>query len=329
MNIYDIAKKTNYSPSTVSRVLNNSDRVSDTARETILKFCEENNYSINVVAQSLSKQESKNIAFIIPDIKNNFFAGIYRGLRNVVEKRDLNVILYDTNDNASMEKKYLSTLKQQLIAGVVIVPVEEDNSGTLKILNSLNNSNIPVVMVDRNLNGSKFPSVFVDNKIGAFNAVCELARRGSKNIATITGPLNSSSGKNRYDGYLEALKKNNLEINKNWVLEGDFRVEKSIELFKKLFLGERKPDALFSANNMTTIGCVAGAKDLNLMPGVDFLLAGFDYVEILSLIGLDLIMVDSPVEKMGEKAGKLLLNRLQNNNIPCKKLILKTKVITK
>lgn len=124
MNIYDIAKKTNYSPSTVSRVLNNSDRVSDTARETILKFCEENNYSINVVAQSLSRKESKNIAFIIPDIKNNFFAGIYRGLRKVLAEKDLNVILYDTNDNVFLESEYLSSLKQQLIAGVVIVPVK-------------------------------------------------------------------------------------------------------------------------------------------------------------------------------------------------------------
>lgn len=193
----------------------------------------------------------------------------------------------------------------------------------------MNKAKVPVVLVDRNLHGAKFSSVSVDNKEGAFNAVCELINRGSKDIATITGPLNSSSGKNRYYGYLKAIRENDLELNENWILEGNFRVEKSIELFEKLFSEKRKPDAVFSANNMTTVGCVAAAKKLNLIPGIDFLLAGFDYVEILSLIGLDLIMVDSPVEKMGEKAGKLLLNRLKNNNIPCKKLILKTKVITK
>ena len=197
MNIKEIARRAGVSSATISRVLNNSGYVKEETRQKVLRALEEYNYVPSAIARSLSIQDSLSVGTIIPDIENEFFSKVISGISEVAESYHYNIVFLGTNETLDKEHDFLKIVESQRLKGVIITPISETDTVTRDYLLRLEESGIPVVLVDRDVKGAQFDGVFVDNQKGSYDGVMELIKAGHERIAIITGPETSKPGKDR------------------------------------------------------------------------------------------------------------------------------------
>ncbi len=312
LTIHDIARALGVSSATVSRVINHSGYVKEETQKKIEQFIRENNYTPSAVARSLSKQDTSSIGVIIPDIENSFFSGVIRGISEIAEKNGYNILFFGTNENPGIEHRFLNTVKEQRLKGVIITPASNHDDVTRDFLVDLDRSGVPVVLVDRDLHHSNFDGVFVDNFQGAYDAVETFLRLGHERIAIIAGPETSKPGKERLEGYLSAMNRLGGAVREQYIARGDFKVEMGYELTGKLLSVPVPPTAIFSSNNLMTIGCLKYLVEKNYRLGSDISVIGFDDIDILNYVGFRLSVVSRAVSEMGTAAMDILLERLEN-----------------
>lgn len=314
MNIKDIAKKAGVSSATVSRVLNNSGPVKEETKKRILEIIEEGGYTPSAVARSLSKGDlMNNIGLMIPDINNSFFSMIAKGVGKAAVKYGYNLFLFGTNESTEDEKRMLQTVKEQRLRGLLIVPVAENNEENATLLQNLN---IPVVVIDRDISGVEFDGVFSNDYEGAFHAVEALIKAGHTKIAQIIGPQTTKPGRTRYQGYMDALNHYGIPIDKKYTAEGMFQQEMGYLATKKLMELPHPPTAIFSANNLMSIGVLQYMKEHNLKMGKDLSMVGFDDIEVLQYTELGFSVISRPVIDMGYEAMQLLHDRIKEPTDP-------------
>lgn len=309
--INDIAQKAEVSLATVSRVLNNSGYVKKETKDKILKAIEELNYTPSAIARSLSKSRTNTIGVLIPEVNNQFYGEVIKGIIQIADECDLNTILCNTDGDINKELKALQLLKEQRICGVIIVPAsveDERNSGLLKTMEQLG---IPIVLLDGHVKYSDFSGVFVDNIKGAFDGTEALIKAGHKKIAIITGRMNSDAAQNRLLGYKKALSQYNIPIDDKYIMFGDYGQESAYDCTKRLIEMEDKPTAVFICSNKMTVGSVKALRDHNLSIPKDMSIVGFDKVDILNSLGMNISFIDGPTTELGVTAMKILVESLK------------------
>lgn len=312
MNIYDIAKEAGVSPSTVSRVLNNRDNVKKGTREKVLQVIEGKAYKPNLLARSLSVGVSRNIAFLAPDIENPFFSKILHGISDCAIEKDYNVFMFGTDENTEREHKILENLKPEMMMGLIITPVSERDENTVEWLKRFEQQGIPIVLVDRDIRGCKFDGVFSNDEESACEAVECLIEEGHKKIGVITGPETSKPGHDRCAGYKRALKKHNIEINENYIVRGGFKEEGAYRAMKALMEQKEPPTAVFSCNNMTTLGCLRYMQEKGMKLTRDISMVCFDEIKELEYTDIHLTSVARPIYEMGYEAMHILEKRYED-----------------
>lgn len=320
MNIKELAKKLNVSSSTVSRVLNNENSVSDITRKKVLEGIKKYNYVPSSVARNLSSKSTRNIGLIVPDIQNQFFSDIMAGVSSVANNANFNIFYLGTNEKQELEHKALDTIISERIAGVIITPVASNDKVTLEKLEKISNLNIPVILVDRELDNSNFSGVFVDNIKGTKEAVMKLLEQGTDEIAIITGPNESKPGRERLIGYKKAFETKGLEYKDEYIKEGDFKSDKAYEQTKKLFELPNPPRGLFCSNNLTSLGALKYIEENKYKIGSDISIIGFDDLPILNIVGYKFSVVRRDAKLQGSYAMKLLLDQLKDYNVDRKKI---------
>ena len=170
VNIDDIARKAGVSSTTISRVLNNSSYVKEETREKVLKIIEEMNYVPSAIARSLSKRETSTIGIIVPDITNSYFGEIIKGISKIAEEVDLNIILFNTDNNVKSELKALEEIKRHRLKGVIMTPGFGDTKFRNEFIEAIKSINIPIVLVSADLNYISLSGVFVDDVKGGYLA---------------------------------------------------------------------------------------------------------------------------------------------------------------
>lgn len=316
MNIKDIAKITGVSSATVSRVINNSGYVKTETRAKVLQAIKEYQYIPNAIARSLSTQDTSSIGVIIPDIENPFFSSAICGISEIAEKNNYNILYFGTNETSCIEHRYLEAVEGQRLKGVIITPISEIDHITRNYLNHLDEIGIPVVMFDRDLKGTHFDGVFIDNELSAYEGVEALIKEGHTRIAIITGPNTSKPGKERLAGYKKALNDYNIELNMDYISQGNFKLDKAYQCTKELLKLSNPPTAIFTSNNFTTLGCLKYLTESKLEIGKDISILGFDDIETLRVIDYKLSVVDRDAKQQGQEAMKLLLQCLEDTEHP-------------
>ncbi len=313
VTIKDIAAKAGVSSATVSRVINDSGPVSEETRKLVLDIIEELNYIPNAVARSLSKNETNIIGVVVPDINNPFFGEVIKGVTLVAEKNDLNIILCNTNENVDTEKKYLQMLKGQRIKGIIITPTSDKNEFNSEYLSLLESMGIPIVLIDRDVKYSNFDGVFLDNVQGAFDGVQAFIKEGHKDIAIIAGPKTSKPGRDRYRGYKKAMAIHKIPIKEEYVFFGDFKLNSGYEITKQIINMENPPTAIFTCNNMMTLGCIKALRENSINIPRDMAIIGFDEIETLNVLGIPISVISRPTFEMGSIAADMLIEKLNKS----------------
>lgn len=316
MNIKELAKEIGVSIATISRVINNSGYVSEETRKKVVQAIEDYQYVPNAIARSLSTKDSRSIGVIIADIENEFFSAIISGINEVAEKNGYNIHFMGSGESIQSEHKFLETVEKQRLAGVIMTPISEEDNITRGKLIKMQENGVPVILVDRDITRAKFDGVFVDNIAGASDGVEELIKAGHSKIAIITGPDTSKPGKERLQGYIRAMNKAGLPISESYIVSGDFKIEKAYQCTEKLLQLEDPPTAVFTSNNLTTLGCLKYLTEKKMKIGQQISIVGFDDIETLKIIGYKLSVVARDAKQQGREAMSLMLKRLKEKEIP-------------
>lgn len=312
VTINDIANAAGVSRTTVSRVLNDSGYVKKETREKILKTIQKLNYTPSAIARSLSTNKTNTIGVIVPEINNPFFGEIIKGISQVADEHNLNLILFNTDDSKTKELKALKLLKEQRIQGVMVTPTYPEDEFNGEYLNILENLDIPVVLIDGHVECFNFSGVFIDHIKGAYDGTIALIKEGHKKIAIITGCMDSRPAKDRLTGYKKALTMNNIPINEKYIFYGDYKHESAYEITKKILKMEDRPTAIFVMSNMMILGCMKAFYEENITVPDDVAIIGFDKIEALNIIGMNISFINAPTIEIGRTGMKLLIDNLEN-----------------
>lgn len=313
--INDIAKKAGVSLATVSRVLNNSGYVKEETRIKVLDAIKDLNYAPSAIARGLSKNEINIIGVIVPDITNSYFGEVIKGISEIAEKHNLNIVLFNTDDNLEKELKALNVIKEQRLRGVIMTPIFGGDEFNSLYFNTIENLDIPIVLVAADIKHSTFNGVFVDNIKGGVDATSILIREGHEKIAIITGLLTSERAVHELIGYKKALTLNNLPVREEFIFKGDYKLETSYEITKKALKMENGPTAVIVCSNMMTMGSVKAVMEENKKIPDDLAIVGFNKLEILDMVGINITYVeDSPID-LGRAAMNMLNEKLDGKEI--------------
>lgn len=290
MTMRDIAKKLGVSVATVSRALNNQENVSEKTKIKILELVKELNYTPNAIARNLSKNENNNIALIVPDLENMFFAKLVSSICRYFYKKGFQVTVYNSAGIERKELEIIDTVIKFRMEAVIAIPIKSLYEDIPYM--ELKKRGIFCLLLDREIEGEKFGGIFIDNFKGAYLLTEKLIKEGHKKISFISGKRELKAARDRVEGYIAALKDNGLEINREEIYFGDFSLESGKKAGKKIMIG--KSSAIIAANNQMFIGML---KEIQNTPR-KFRLASFDSIEILENIGYDFLTLDLPIEEM-------------------------------
>lgn len=321
MNISTIAQLSGVSKATVSRVINNSGYVSERTRKKVEEIILQQGYEPSLQAINLSRQSTKSIGVIIPEISNTFLNEILYGITEIARKLDYSLIFCDTGNSVESEENAISMMIKQRVSGILITSTTGFLSTNIeKKLSAMKSKlNIPVIAVDREFVNKSEDGVLYENFNSTYLATTELIKVGHKNIAIITGDLNLSLAKLRLDGYKQALKDNG--IDREYILEGDFTIEKAYQLSDKTLKNNIHVTAFITSNNDTSLGFLRACNHNNKKIGEDISIIGIDHLPELDAIDFPFSCVSRDSIGMGRAAMELFVERLEKP-LADKKLVL-------
>lgn len=330
VTISDIAKQAKVSLTTVSRVLNGSGYVKEETKQRILLAIKEKNYVPSAIARSLSKSETNTIGVIVPDITNAYFGEIIKGISDIAEKNNLNIILFNTDNYLEKEIRALELLREQRIKGIIMTPGFGEEKFNEAYIKTIDNLNIPIILVSADIKFTKLNGVLVDNIKGGFDATNLLIKEGHTKIGIMTGLLSSEPVVDRLKGYKKALKKSKIPFEKKYIYYGDFKLDKAYELTKNLFREKDHPTALIICSNMMTMGVIKALKEEDRSIPKDLAIVGFDKIDFLDIVGVNITYVeDSPLE-LGRLSMVMLCDIIENpENKNARRLVIAPQIIIK
>lgn len=256
----DIAEKFGVSVSTVSRALNGSTRVRKDRRDAICEYAKQHDFYPNNIAKSLrnSKREPiKLIGVIVPEFTHYYFSSVLTGIEEAAAARGYRIIITMSKESYEREVQICQMFEAHQVCGVIVSQAKE----TMQYdhFKSLQNKGIALVFFDRICTGINASLVVVDDYMGAFKAVTHLIETGCKRIAFYGMKGRAEIGKNRYNGYRDALLKAGITPDDNLVIACDNR-EDAEKLTPEMLERKDRPDGFFCVNDDTAIGVMYTAK---------------------------------------------------------------------
>ena len=308
ITINDIARLAGVSKSTVSKALNNRPDVGEGTKRKVLEIAKNVNFTPHAFGKALKKKTSENIGVLFcRDLHslsgNPFYSRVLEGVEAELALNNYNLLLQIINE--STPDKLPKMIRERLVDGLILVGTFRDNH-----LQRILDSQLKVVLIDPNVQRSEYSQVLIDNEHGAFQATKYLIDRGHKRIGFISGDLSRVSFQHRYNGYIKALKSQNIEVDENMICTGG--LENGYELVNCLF---RKNNftAIFFANDINALFGYKAIHEMNLRIPDDISIIGFDDIDLSRLASPPLTTVRVYKEELGSIAVRTLLRVIQNN----------------
>lgn len=310
----DVARAANVSQAMVSYVLNDNAAVSipGETRARILRAIESLGYQPNRTARSLRTNKTFTIAVIIPDITNPFYPAFERGIQDVADHHQHDVITYNTDGLADKERHYIQSLLEGRVDGVVTVLFHTSAPALFQLLDH----NIPVVRLEathKNAGERPLDNVYLDNVAAAQTAVHHLIEKGHQRIGMLAGHEGPTSY--RLIGYSLMLQQCGILGDPALIQTGDFNERGGYEAMNALLLLKPHPTAVFAANDLMAMGAYLAIKEAGLRIPHDVAVVGFDNIPTAKLVSPPLTTVDQFQHRAGQRAAEMLFERM-NGRIP-------------
>jgi LacI family transcriptional regulator len=293
--IKDVAKAAGVSVASVSRALNGRNNVTEETRRRVLEAAARLRYTPNDAARSLITRRTRTIAAVLPDLYGEFFSELIRGMDTAARTHGLHLLVAGARGSAQETASVLRALSGR-VDGLLVMSPHAD----AELLGANLPASLPTVLMNTRLSGAQYSTLSIDNYGGAHAMTRHLLERGHRHIAFIAGPLGNLDAAERLRGYREALKQqpDASEI----VVPGDFSEESGYRAALRIGHLEKRPQAIFAANDMMAIGCLFGLGEIGFKVPGDVALAGFDDIPTARYVTPPLSTVRVSIAELGSRA---------------------------
>jgi LacI family transcriptional regulator len=322
VTIKDVAKALGISYSSVSRALNNKPGVSNETRKRVIAQANKMGYQPNDMARGLVRKQSNTIGVIIPDIANSFFGEVTEGIIDTANENGYTIFLCISNWDVEIEKKYLKTLQEKQVDGIILKTCKDYKEYKYK-----DEINVPYIILEgRFINDSSL--VEVDNKKGAYIGTKYLLDQGYKSIAFAGGKKDSYTNMQRVKGYISALDEYGIKVDKELILYSEFSAKAGYNAAKQLLNNNKKIDAIFAGNDVMALGVLDYASTNGYNVPEELGVMGFDDIFYAELPQIQLTTIHQPKYDLGKYALQILLEEIhQGENRTHKRIILEPKLV--
>lgn len=317
MTLKQIARELDVSISTVSKALHDSKEISKDTRDKVQAFAKLYHYRPNNIALSLKNKKTKTIGLIIPEIVHHFFAKVISGIEHVANARGYNVIIGLSNESFDKEVINMEMLINGSIDGFIMsVSKETLQQQDYHHLQETINEGLPIVMFDRVVNEIRCDKVIVDDTDGSRKAVQKLIDTGCRNILLLTTKDYINIGKLRTQGYLEALRENDITPRPELIVKivesgsNDQQLQKLESVIKNVFDTVTDIDGVFAVNEMYAVTALNVARQRGLNIPEDLSVISFSDGVLSKHSRPGLTTVDQHGVQMGEVAATMLIDKL-------------------
>lgn len=324
----DVAARTGFSVSTVSRVLHDRTqkyKISEETKISIRRAAEELGYTPNKLARGLRLKKTHQIGVIVPDVSNPFFSMMVKSVAKEARKEGYRILVADSDEETIIEQESLQALLEDRVDGLLIAAVGQDNSH----IRELHGSETPLVMLDRWTRDLDADAISVDNFRGGYLAVEHLLREGHRRIAFIQGRRGTSANEGRLQGFLKAMADAEVSVQSQYVVGDDFGTLNGYIETKSLLQLEEPPTAIFAAGDLIALGVLQALKEESIVIPRDLSMVTFDDPSFASYLSPPLTAIEQPIEKMGEMGVKLLLRRMRTPDAEVNQLLLEPRLIVR
>lgn len=305
--------ETGYSIATVSRVINDNPSISDTSKTKVREAIEKLGYFPNMVARNLKSNSTKTIALLIADGTNEYFIEIAKAIDNVVRSMGYTLFVCNTFNDSKKELSYLQMLAERKIEGIILNSCCENNDYIVQL-----SKHLPIVLMHRRIPNPGFKGDFIDADFGksAYELTMKLIESGHKKIGLISGPLQFSSAHDRFNGFKNALRTIDIEVDKNYkyLFEGPFTSDYGYQAAESLLKCDDPPTAMLIMHCETTIGALRYFRSHNVKVPQDISFVCPCNINLSDLFYIQPSYAIPNTWALGQRAGEMLMDRISCNN---------------
>ncbi len=303
----DVAKLAGVSTMTVSRVLNQNVHVSHEISKRVLAAVDKLEYQRNELARSLRARRSRQIGILVPYLFDPFFAACAHFISTVAKEHAYSVVLSTSNEDPHLEFEEASRMVRRNVDGIIVIPAAHPVEDTSFFLGGVFH-HLPIVALDRPVHGDQFDCLLVENRHGACIGTEHLLALGHKEIVLFMLSNDVYTMRMRELGHCDAMRNAGLEPTIVH-LTPDLNDTKLV--VRQLLESNKRPSAVFCANNLLTRHVLHSLQDLGLHPPHPIALVGFDDFDTADLLSPGITTIRQPVEKLGRTAAEILFTRLK------------------
>lgn len=328
VTIKEVAKMAGVSPSTVSRVISDSPRISEETKKTVRHAMESLGYHPNAIARSLVSKATKTIGIVMSQstedaFLNPFFPQALSGVSAAAHEHGYCILLSTGNDEAEQLESIESIVMGGRVDGVIIMYSSVDNI----VLDTLRRLNTPAVVIGKPIKSKDTLFVDNDNVEASFKLTEKFIKNGHKKIAFMSGPFKFVFSLDRLDGYMNALKKHKISFKKEYVVEvAEFSKEGGYIAAKQLLELKERPTALVVTDDVMAFGAMDALKEKEFKIPQDIEIMSFNNVPSSELTKPSLTSVDIDAFSLGYEASKLIIEKIEGKDTRGK-VIIPTKII--
>ncbi|MCH3918662.1 MAG: LacI family transcriptional regulator [Spirochaetia bacterium] len=313
MTIKDVARLSNVSPATVSRVLNKVPfGMSKETRDKVLQVIEQTGYNPNAVARSMVTKKNTSIGLIVPDITNPFYALMAKGIGKAAGEKGYDVILCNSDNDGEDEYRNLRRLKDNYVAGIIYNNYHA-GSKTMKLIDSIH---VPVIYIDNQRDADNAICIHVKQKQGMKMMTDFLVDNGHRKFAYLAGPESVFSASQRLLGFEDSLASHHIPLIPELVLHCDYTMEGGRVATRKILDGNNSQiTCIICANDLIALGTIQILQEAGLSIPKDISVTGFDNIPFSRLVTPGLTTIDNPVEAMGNFAAGTIIRLIEGEQV--------------
>ncbi|HEX7070235.1 MAG TPA: LacI family DNA-binding transcriptional regulator [Rhodothermales bacterium] len=313
MTIRDVAMVAGVSSATVSNVINEKGKVSDSTRRAVLKVVEELNYRPSQSAQKRYRTGDKCIGVIVKELKNPYFSDVILGAQEAADAAGYQITIATSEGHRDKEDRIVDLFTSQDVGGLIVYPLFDSETDLTHLFN-LKRRNIPLVLLER-VRGLRASRVDVDNHAACRDVVQYLLGLGHERIIHLAGPEYSMHGDERAEGFRQAFFDSHLVFRPEYIVRSGARLEEGYRAGRAYFRSlkaKEAPTAVFCYNDFVAIGLMRALRELGIRVPDDISIIGFDDIDLCEYVNVPLTTMRVPRSKIGASAVEMLIRQMES-----------------
>ncbi|SMO88626.1 LacI family DNA-binding transcriptional regulator [Gracilimonas mengyeensis] len=311
VTLKDIAEKSGYSISTVSRVLSGSGNISTKVQKEITKIAEEVNYPFSKSKVPIYSSGRLHIALITDFREGEFYASFFYGFSIAARETGVKLSLIDVFDHEEDLIETINDFDEQTIDGLCLFMPEMDHEDYNNLLDKID-QNLPMVS-NAMIQSPVIPTITFDGYSGGHLAAEHFISKNYTSFGIIKGPFEKAESRFRYNGFKDHLEQSGQTL--TWEADGDFMFESGIDAYQKYKKLQKKPEAIFISNDLMTKGFLEAAKDDGLKIPEELAIISYDNTPMCRESYPPISAISTNFIELGKETFKVLKDIYDNNHL--------------